>query len=92
MIILKTITHETIWGGKKLLPYSDIYCEKIGHLYSLVSNGEMESEILNGEYKNRKFSEYFDENKKRFNLDCYDQFPFVIALVEAKDDGIFGVG
>ena len=86
MLILKTITHETIWGGKKLAPYADIKSDKIGHLYSLVSNGEFESEILNGEWKGKLFKEYFEENKERFGLSEYKQFPFVLAIVDATDD------
>lgn len=86
MLILKTITHETIWGGEKLIPYSDGSTKKVGHLYSLVSNGEMESVILNGEYKGQTFKSFFEQNKSKFNLDNYAEFPFVIAIVEAKDD------
>ena len=86
MLIIKTIAHETIWGGTKLAPYANIESDKIGHLYSLVSNGEYESEILNGEYKGQLFKKYFDENKKRLNLDNYKELPFVLALVDASDD------
>lgn len=86
MLIIKTITHETIWGGQKLKPFADIKSDKIGHLYSLVSNSEFESEILNGKYKGELFKKYFDENKAKFNLSKYEQFPFVIALVDASDD------
>lgn len=86
MLILKPISHETIWGGKKLLPFAQDRHEKLGHLYSLVSNGEFESEIQNGEYKNRLFKNYFDENKAKFHLNNYEQFPFVVALVDPKDD------
>ncbi len=88
MLILEPISHETIWGGKKLLQYApDKEChEKLGHLYSLVSNGEFESKILNGKYKNQKFKKYFDENKDKFGLNEFKEFPFVIALVDPKED------
>ena len=86
MLVIKTIVHETIWGGEKLTPYSDTDNKKIGHLYSLVSNGEFESEILNGEYKGQLFRKYFDENKNRFGLSKYKEFPFLLALVDASDD------
>ena len=46
MLIIKTMVHETIWGGEKLTPYSGTDNKKIGHLYSLISNGELESEIF----------------------------------------------
>ncbi len=86
MLILKPIAHETIWGGEKLSPYCDIKSNKIGHLYSLVSNGEFESEILNGKYKGKTFKTYFDENKNRLNMAKFKEFPFVLALVDASDD------
>lgn len=86
MLIIKTMVHETIWGGEKLTPYSGTDNKKIGHLYSLISNGELESEILNGKYAGQKFRTYFDENKDRFGLSKYKEFPFLLALVDATDD------
>ncbi len=86
MLILKPISHETIWGGEKLLPFAPEHHERLGHLYSLVSNGEFESVILNGKYKDKTFRQYFDENKTRLNLGGYSEFPFVTALVDPKDD------
>lgn len=86
MLVIKTMIHETIWGGEKLTPYSGTDSKKIGHLYSLISNGELESEIMNGEYKGQLFRKYFDKNKKRFLLDGYKEFPFLLALVDATDD------
>lgn len=86
MHILKPVSHETIWGGTKLVPFAPESHDKLGHLYSLVSNGEFESEIINGEYKNRKFKEYFQKNKAKFGLDEFETFPFVIALVDPKED------
>ncbi len=86
MLIIKTIVHETIWGGEKLTPYSGTNNKKIGHLYSLISNGELESEIANGKYAGQKFRKYFDENKELFGLSNYKEFPFLLALVDATDD------
>lgn len=86
MLIIKTIVHETIWGGEKLTPYSGTDSKKIGHLYSLISNGELESEIVNGKYKGQLFRKYFDENKERLGLAKYKELPFLLALVDATDD------
>lgn len=86
MLIIKTMVHETIWGGDRLTPYSNTNNKKIGHLYSLISNGELESEILNGEYKGQLFRKYFDDNKARFGLSKYKELPFLLALVDATDD------
>jgi len=86
MIILETISHETIWGGQRLLPYSDGTCKKIGHLYSLQCENEDSNKILNGPYKGKTFNEYFADNKVRFGLEKYSLFPLIIALVEANDN------
>ena len=86
MLLIKTIVHETIWGGSRLTPFSGTNSLKIGHLYSLISNGEFESAVLNGEYKGRLFREYFDENKDKFGLSVYKEFPFLLAIVDATED------
>lgn len=86
MLIIKTEVHETIWGGKKLTPYSGTDCEKIGHLYSINCNKNETNTILNGEYKGKTLNDYFTKNKSRFSLDEYEYFPLVIALVEANDN------
>jgi len=86
MLILETISHETIWGGQRLMLYSDGMCKKIGHLYSLQCESEISNNILNGSYKGRTFNEYFDENKNTFGLGKYSLFPFILALVEANDN------
>lgn len=86
MLIIKTMVHETIWGGDRLTPYSGTDNKKIGHLYSLISNGELESEILNGRYKGQLFRKYFYENKEKFGLGKYKELPFLLALVDATDD------
>lgn len=86
MLILEPIAHETIWGGKKLLPFCPEKHDILGHLYSLVSNGEFESKILNGEYKNTLFKDYFNENKRKYHLQDYKEFPFVVALVDPAED------
>lgn len=86
MHILQPIAHETIWGGKKLLPFINENLTKLGHLYSLVSNGEFESKIINGNYKGKTLKEYFEDNKQRLHLSKYKNFPFVIALVDPLED------
>ena len=86
MLILKTEVHETIWGGKKLAPYSEGSSKKIGHLYSVNCNENESNIILNGTYAGRTLNEYFNDNKKSYGLDDYDYFPLIIALVEAKDN------
>ncbi|MBR3622845.1 MAG: class I mannose-6-phosphate isomerase [Selenomonadaceae bacterium] len=86
MLILDTVAHDTIWGGEKLLPYAKENCKRIGHLYSLCSEKGLENRILNGKYKGMTFDAYFKENKRKFGLDKYDEFPLIIALVEAREN------
>ena len=86
MIILKPEVHETIWGGKKLTPYSNSTCEKIGHLYSVNCNENETNTILNGEIAGKTLNEYFDANKVRFGLEEYEYFPVIVALVEAQEN------
>lgn len=86
MLILGTSAHETIWGGARLLPYTQEPVKKIGHLYSLCYEKGMETRILNGSYKGKLFQQYFEENKVRFGLDMYEEFPFILALVEAAEN------
>jgi len=64
MHILKPVSHETIWGGTKLVPFAPENHDKLGHLYSLVSNGEFESEIINGKYKNRPSDRIYTQKRK----------------------------
>ena len=85
MLILKPITHETIWGGNRLKPDSENKSIKIGHLYSLVSNGEFESEIINGELKGQFLKDFFEKNKTKYNLNHFEKFPFTISLTDATD-------
>lgn len=86
MLILKTVAHETVWGGERLLPYSDRSAGKIGHLYSLCCEEGMETTIRNGPCQGQAFGTWFLEHREQFGLGCYEEFPLVIALVEACDN------
>lgn len=86
LIVLETFTHETIWGGKKLAPYAGIKSDKIGHLYSLCCENGLETRIANGAYKGQGFQRYFEDNKEKFGLGKYQEFPLILALVEANDN------
>lgn len=86
MLILKPEVHETIWGGEKLTPFSGSTCKKIGHLYSAYCHANGTNIILNGAWRGKTMSQYFDENKARFHLGDCEYFPLIIALVEAADN------
>ena len=69
MLILKTITHDTIWGG---------------HLYSLYCREGISNEILNGPWKGKCLNEVFPLFKADFNLTTFDYFPLTLALTHAR--------
>ncbi|MCR4754405.1 MAG: class I mannose-6-phosphate isomerase [Lachnospiraceae bacterium] len=85
MYILKTIPHETIWGGEKLKRYSNNACDRIGHLYSLFDDPEWSNIILNGDYKGIDIHTFFSENRDKLGLSGFERFPVVLAIVEAAD-------
>jgi len=86
MIILKSFLHETIWGGDRLKQYIDENVDKIGHLYSVAGSKSKSNMILNGEYKGKDFYTYFNENKNKYGLSDYEEYPLTIALVDASDN------
>ena len=86
MQILKPIVHETVWGGKKLTPYSGSNCEKIGHLYSCIDTKCFQSEIISGTFKGKNIHEWFLENRDKYGLGKYEELPVLMALVEAADN------
>ena len=58
MLILKTIPHETIWGGQKLMPYVEGEFERIGHLYSVMDDQGQSNVIMNGKYKGQDLTTF----------------------------------
>ena len=86
MLLLDTFAHETIWGGSRLLPYTDAAVKRIGHLYSLCNEKGMETHIVNGDYKGKTFHEFFCDVKGTYGLEAYEEFPLILALVEAKEN------
>lgn len=69
MLILKTIIHNTIWGG---------------HLYSLYCREGISNEILNGAWKGLCLNDVFPFLKADFNLAHYPYFPLTLALTDAR--------
>lgn len=86
MYILKPVLHETIWGGNRLIRYTDIKDKKIGHLYMVNGHEEMSNTLLNGPDKGHTLWEIFQKNRSLWNLSEFEEFPLTIALVDASDD------
>lgn len=86
MQILKPIVHETVWGGKKLTPYSGSTCEKIGHLYACIDNSTFKSEIISGTFSGKNVHDWFISNREKYGLERYEELPVLMALVEAADN------
>lgn len=86
MLILEPIVHETVWGGKKLTPYTSSTCRKIGHLYAAIDTRSMTNTIIAGSYVGKTLHEWFIDHRSAYGLDRFDEVPIVMALVEAADN------
>ena len=86
MFVLNTIAHETIWGGQRLLAYSEEPCARVGHLYSVYGTEESSCKILSGENKGATLYQYFLRIKDRYGWNEYSAFPISVALVDAAAD------
>ena len=86
MLILKRITHNTIWGGPKISRYTGVDGDSIGHLYSVYCREGVSNEILNGAWKGRNLNEVFPLFKDEFGFSQYDYFPLTLALTEANEN------
>ncbi|MEG0360382.1 MAG: type I phosphomannose isomerase catalytic subunit [Longicatena sp.] len=86
MQILKPLAFPTIWGGTRLLPFVENYQENnIGQLYTASSVKGKSNEIINGEYKGKTFYDYYQKVKDKYGY-IYDEYPLLIALVDAKEN------
>ncbi len=86
MLILKRITHNTIWGGPKISRYTGVEGDRIGHLYSVYCREGISNEVLNGEWKGRCLNEVFPLFKGEFGMSQYEYFPLTLALTEANEN------
>ena len=86
MLILKRITHNTIWGGPKISALAGVEGTNIGHLYSLYCREGISNEILNGPWKGKSLNDVFPLFKDEFHLSQYEFFPLTLALTEANEN------
>lgn len=86
MLLLKTIRHDTIWGGPKIERYTGVAGESIGHLYSLYCREDMSNEILNGPWRGRTLNEVFPMFRDEFDMGDCERFPLTLALTEADQN------
>lgn len=86
MMVLEPIPAETIWGGERLFPYvRHEEMKNIGQLYTVQCRREKSNRILNGPWAGRSLYEYYQSRKRALGL-SYDEYPLLIALVDAKED------
>lgn len=86
MMVLEPIPVETIWGGERLFPY--VWHEgmnNIGQLYTVQCRKEKSNRILNGPWTGKGLYDYYQSRKQTLGL-AYDEYPLLIALVDAKED------
>lgn len=86
MQILKSLPHETVWGGRKLKQFCDSNSNNIGHLYSCIDTKNFKSPIIYGSFKNKNIHDWFEAKKEKFSLSQYTELPVLMALVEAADN------
>ncbi len=86
MYILEPIIHETIWGGDRLHRYLDDKKQKVGHLYLVNGHEGMSNVILNGQDKGHTLREVFLENREKWDMKEFCEFPLTIALVDASEN------
>lgn len=87
MYILKPITINKIWGGKKLLDYGgNKAISKIGLIYSVSCEKNNSNEILNGNFKGQTLLNVWNSNKNKFGYSKFDKFPLIISFIDAHED------
>lgn len=86
MLLLKTIRHDTIWGGPKIERYTGVAGQHTGHLYSLYCREDMSNEILNGPWRGRTLNDVFPLFRNQFGMADCERFPLTLALTEADQN------
>lgn len=86
MMVLEPIPAETIWGGERLFPYvRHEGLKNIGQLYTVQCRKQKSNRILNGPWAGKCLYDYYRTRKQALGL-SYDEYPLLIALVDAKQD------
>ena len=86
MYVLLPVFHETIWGGRKLSGYDRKKTDRIGHMYMINGHGDMANTVVGGAEKGKRLDRLFDEKKKEWGMEKYEEFPLTIALVDAAQN------
>lgn len=86
MLVLKPITHNTIWGGPRISGIAGVKGERIGHLYSVFCREWVSNTILNGEWRGKHLNDVFPFWKTEFGMNDCQFFPLTLALTEAGDN------
>ena len=87
MLILDTISKETIWGSDRLLPYGgDPAVKRLGSLYTVSAQEPMSSTVLNGPFQGQTLRRVYREQPGLFGCPEYREFPLLIGFVDAADD------
>lgn len=86
MYFVEPVVHETIWGGKRLTPFSGTTCEKIGHLYSAIDAPSICNRIFPESEGIGNLHEWFMQKRADYNLEEFDRLPIIIALLDVAAD------
>lgn len=88
LLFLQPIFHEKIWGGTKLREAFDydIPSDHTGECWAISAHQNGDCLIKNGDFKGRKLSEIYQNNRYLFN-DCKSTvFPLLTKILDANND------
>lgn len=89
-IKLQPVFKEIVWGGNRLKSdfgfKSDL--NNIAEAWMLCARNDGDNIVINGEYKNKSFTELVKENPSMLGTkgEGYEEFPLLIKFIDAKSD------
>ncbi len=89
-IKLQPVFKEIVWGGNRLKSdygfKSDL--NNIAEAWMLCARNDGDNIVVNGEYKNRSFTQLIKENPSMLGTkgEGYEEFPLLIKFIDAKSD------
>lgn len=88
ILFLKGKFQEKIWGGDRLrTSYGfDIPSNKTGEYWAVSDMGNMDSIILNSEYKGEQLGEVYRKDRELFGNPKSRSFPLLVKIIDASDD------
>lgn len=87
MIVLETMRHETVWGGRRAGALAGLGPDcPMGHLYSVFCREGTSNKVLNGPDAGKKLNDVFPRWRDEFDMGKYEYFPLTLAITDAGDN------